>query len=63
MIVSRGYGYGSGGLASRGYGASLSSQQLKYWNGTTWVAGQLKRWNGSTWASATLKRWNGSSWI
>lgn len=28
---------------------------VKWWNGTTWVAGRAKRWNGSQWVTAVIK--------
>lgn len=43
--------------------SGATGTQLKYWNGSAWVASTLKRWNGSAWVDAALKRWNGSAWV
>jgi hypothetical protein len=37
--------------------------QIKYYNGTTFVAKPVKVWNGTAWVVKPLKRWNGSAWI
>ena len=43
--------------------AAGATGQIKYYNGSSWVAKPVKVWNGSSWVTKPVKRWNGSSWV
>lgn len=40
-----------------------STGQIKYWDGSSWIAKPVKHWNGSSWEIKPMKHWNGSSFI
>lgn len=42
---------------------TATTGQIKYYNGSAFVAKPVKVWNGSSWVTKPLKRWNGSSWV
>lgn len=39
-----------------------TTQRMKYYNGTSWVAKPLKYYNGSAWVEKPIKYHNGTSW-
>jgi hypothetical protein len=45
------------------YDAGGTSQRMKYYNGTAWVAKPLKYYNGSAWVEKPIKYHNGTSWV
>lgn len=40
-----------------------TTQRMKYYNGTAWVAKPLKYYNGSAWVEKPIKYHNGTSWV
>lgn len=44
-------------------GGGGTTQRMKYWNGSAWVAKPLKYWNGSAWVEKSIKYHNGSTWV
>jgi hypothetical protein len=42
---------------------TVSTGDLKVWNGSAWVAKPVKVWNGSAWVVKPAKQWNGSAWV
>jgi hypothetical protein len=42
---------------------SGSSGQIKYWNGSAWIAKPVKVWNGSAWVVKPVKFYNGSIFV
>lgn len=45
------------------YSSGGTTQRMKYWNGSAWVAKPLKYWNGSAWVEKPIKYYNGSTWV
>lgn len=39
-----------------------AANNVRVWNGSTWIIASLRIWNGSTWLNATAKVWSGSAW-
>lgn len=51
-------------IAGTDGGGVSPSNQLKYFNGTTWTLGTLKQYSLTNWVdSPAIKRWNGSEWV
>jgi len=52
---------------STGFSISLagggSTGQIKFYNGSSFVAKPVKVWDGASWVTKPLKRWNGTSWV
>ena len=44
-------------------GGGGSTGQIKYYNGTAFVAKPVKVWTGSAWVTKPLKRYNGTTWV
>ena len=42
--------------------AGATTGDIKYYNGSAFVAKPVKVWNGTTWVKKPVKRWTGSSW-
>lgn len=40
-----------------------TTQRMKHYNGTSWVAKPLKYYNGSAWVEKPIKYHNGTSWV
>lgn len=54
----------AGAFASWNYASSAPvTSNLKYWNGSAWVAVPAKVYNGSAFVDAVIKYWNGSAWV
>lgn len=71
-LLSKRVGFSRDGGTSVGYvvlsdfyfdAVAGSTGQIKFYNGSAFVAKPVKVWNGSSWVVKPLKRWNGSSWV
>ena len=56
---------GGSGASGAAYTIALRTAlgNIKYWNGTSWVAKPVKYWNGTSWVAKPVKYWNGTSWV